>query len=52
MGKIPPTPVTVTDELLCDVIDGQKEILNELRAIRIEIRGERPKTRRLKEPKP
>ncbi|WP_343241194.1 hypothetical protein [Methanoculleus sp. UBA45] len=52
MGKIPPTPVTVTDKLLCDAIDGQKEIINELRAIRTEIRGEgKPRPRRLKEPK-
>lgn len=48
------TPITTTDELLCDLIDGQKEITNELRAIRTEIRNAAEtlpdKGRRLKEP--
>jgi len=52
MPAIPPTPITVTDELLCDIRDGQKEIVNELRALRTEIRGPTGKGgKRLKEPK-
>lgn len=52
MAKIPPTPVSVTDEILCDVVAGQREIVNELRAIRTAILEQGGKPRRLKEPKP
>lgn len=49
------TPVTTTDALICDLIDGQREITNELRAIHTELRKTSEqaadKGHRLKEPR-